>query len=473
MIADNYVPTKDIGNGITVNFSFPWNMLSDQFSKVFLEDSTTGVQVLQTLGVNYSIVFTEAGGTITFFIAPPSTQFVVISRDTSQDQLVDYTTSKGFDGDVIETSYDKPTGMIQELSDAVARAIKFPVGSANLDLVFPDPEAGKFLVWDSNLKLANGVVGSATNTLPPLSAGEANKNVVVNGAGDGYVYSASTSVAGADQEVQFNNSGAFGASANFKWDGTDILLMNAIGIKFGNTGQGEASANGTIFLIEGTTGVTLDLRAAQKLELRGGTGIDVFNDIVLATTNTFKFDLGTSINEFSTDGTMAGDSDDAVPTEKAVKTFVDTEIAGAAGLGISNLFCATMSGTTAGNTLTATKVQFDTEDFDIAADFNITNNNYTAPSNGKYYFSFSLEITVNGLSAGAKHDIDITKNGTRFRRLEDITDRNLVGETINGSIILDLITSDVIDIRLAASGGGLGTATVGGDSTFCGYKLTS
>jgi hypothetical protein len=35
---------------------------------------------------------------------------------------------------------------------------------------------------------------------------------------------------------------------------------------------------------------------------------------------------GTSINEFSTDGTLSGDSDDAVPTEQAVKTYVDTEI---------------------------------------------------------------------------------------------------------------------------------------------------
>ena len=35
---------------------------------------------------------------------------------------------------------------------------------------------------------------------------------------------------------------------------------------------------------------------------------------------------GASINEFSTDGTLAGDSDIAVPTEQAVKTYVDTEI---------------------------------------------------------------------------------------------------------------------------------------------------
>jgi len=33
---------------------------------------------------------------------------------------------------------------------------------------------------------------------------------------------------------------------------------------------------------------------------------------------------GTTINEFSTDGTLAGDSDDAVPTEQAVKTAIET-----------------------------------------------------------------------------------------------------------------------------------------------------
>ena len=41
---------------------------------------------------------------------------------------------------------------------------------------------------------------------------------------------------------------------------------------------------------------------------------------------------GTSINEFSTDGTLAGNSDDAAPTEKAVKTYVDGEIAGVAAV---------------------------------------------------------------------------------------------------------------------------------------------
>ena len=53
------------------------------------------------------------------------------------------------------------------------------------------------------------------------------------------------------------------------------------------------------------------------------------------TPNTGKFTVleltggggGTSVNEFSTDGTLGGNSDDALPTEKAVKTYVDAQIA--------------------------------------------------------------------------------------------------------------------------------------------------
>ena len=38
---------------------------------------------------------------------------------------------------------------------------------------------------------------------------------------------------------------------------------------------------------------------------------------------------GATANEFSTDGTLIGDSDTAIPTEKAIKTYVDGQISGA------------------------------------------------------------------------------------------------------------------------------------------------
>ena len=43
---------------------------------------------------------------------------------------------------------------------------------------------------------------------------------------------------------------------------------------------------------------------------------------------------GNQINEFSTDGTLSGDSDTAVPTEKAVKSYVDASVFNAVKLNI-------------------------------------------------------------------------------------------------------------------------------------------
>jgi hypothetical protein len=47
--------------------------------------------------------------------------------------------------------------------------------------------------------------------------------------------------------------------------------------------------------------------------------------LTLSTAGQFALTNGTSINEFSTDGTLTGNSDDAVPTEKAVKTYADAQ----------------------------------------------------------------------------------------------------------------------------------------------------
>jgi len=41
--------------------------------------------------------------------------------------------------------------------------------------------------------------------------------------------------------------------------------------------------------------------------------------------NGLKLELGTSVKEFSTDGTLSDNSDSAVPTEKAVKTYIDAK----------------------------------------------------------------------------------------------------------------------------------------------------
>ena len=53
-----------------------------------------------------------------------------------------------------------------------------------------------------------------------------------------------------------------------------------------------------------------------------------------------ELDAGTSVDKISIDGTLSGNSDDAVPTEKAVKSYVDNVISSntytaGTGIGIS------------------------------------------------------------------------------------------------------------------------------------------
>jgi hypothetical protein len=57
--------------------------------------------------------------------------------------------------------------------------------------------------------------------------------------------------------------------------------------------------------------------------------IDIHGEDIIALTTLMAGTAGTTINEFSTDGTLSGNSDNAVPTEKAVKTYIDSLSSGA------------------------------------------------------------------------------------------------------------------------------------------------
>ena len=76
-----------------------------------------------------------------------------------------------------------------------------------------------------------------------------------------------------------------------------------------------------------------DVYAAKQINnIKYHIGTDTWENVskidqAVATTADVEFNsikLINQINEFSVDGTLAGNSDDAVPTEKAIKTYVTT-----------------------------------------------------------------------------------------------------------------------------------------------------
>lgn len=82
--------------------------------------------------------------------------------------------------------------------------------------------------------------------------------------------------------------------------------------------------NSNVGLVSFST--TLVTFAAQELKIGGNVIQDSAANDVLKFNGSAGIGLNigtTAVNEFSTDGTLAGNSDNAVPTEKAVKTYID------------------------------------------------------------------------------------------------------------------------------------------------------
>jgi hypothetical protein len=84
----------------------------------------------------------------------------------------------------------------------------------------------------------------------------------------------------------------------------------------------------------GPTGVTSAATLTDNSIIRGDggargvqdSGVLIDDSDNITAIESITLNLGTNINEFSTDGTLGGDSDNAVPTEKAVKTYVDASV---------------------------------------------------------------------------------------------------------------------------------------------------
>ena len=94
---------------------------------------------------------------------------------------------------------------------------------------------------------------------------------------------------------------------------SEIVSTNGGRVYFTSTDQRGDFRVGDLFRIEQATGVaTLN---ADAFDLSGLTQLQL---------GSIGAQIGATINEFSTDGTLSGNSDIAVPTEQAVKTYVDT-----------------------------------------------------------------------------------------------------------------------------------------------------
>lgn len=155
------------GDAVTTVFSFPYYFLANGDLKVYLDG------VLQTITTHYTVTGAGmgAGGTVTFVTAPPSADVVVIYREVAITQAVDYTPNDPFPANTHEQALDRLTMIAQQLNEETRRALALPATSTYSGLTVPDPEAGKYLMWKSDLSGLENVVAMSTTgvTVTPFA----------------------------------------------------------------------------------------------------------------------------------------------------------------------------------------------------------------------------------------------------------------------------------------------------------------
>ena len=159
MLSTIYVPIDYAGNGVDVDFDFPWRILAKVDLIVLQIDDATEVVTTLVLDTDYTIpdgdVDAAAGGTITLTGgALASGQTLYLIRRTTRTQLVNWAAGGSFDTAVLMKALDRLTMMIQSLDEDFRKTLHFRQASPTVDMIVPEPENGFFLGWVNNL-LAN------------------------------------------------------------------------------------------------------------------------------------------------------------------------------------------------------------------------------------------------------------------------------------------------------------------------------
>lgn len=119
------------GNGVSVAFSAPMYFLASADLVVILVEDDVETTQMETTHYTVSGAGNPAGGTVTFLVAPTAGQTVVILRDPSIVQEVDYVEAEKFPAETHERALDRLTMIAQRARDLIGRALY--LGEADVD----------------------------------------------------------------------------------------------------------------------------------------------------------------------------------------------------------------------------------------------------------------------------------------------------------------------------------------------------
>lgn len=344
-------------------------------TEVLIADET---ETVLTITTDYTVsgAGDASGGNVTLVAGNlPSTKKLVIQRVLPLTQAFDLVENDNAPAASFEDTYDKGIAISQQIQEQIDRSILQPI-TATAAIVFPSPDALKGIRWNT---AGDGLENVTLLDATSIDAAEASAAAA-----------SASEVAAAASEV---NAAASEVAAAASAATIDLSGPNPIGSVTPNTGK--------FTTLEATTSI--------------------------------KTAAGATVTEFSTDGTLAGNSDVAIPTEKAVKTYVaNSSPVPSATCSFQAKPTPTQDNIAVGSDVT---ILLGTEVFDTGGDF--AANTFTAPQTGRY--SLNLILRLNSVD-----------NACTYYRVSIVTSNRSYLFTIDSTKILSADTWYTVSLPVIA-----------------------
>ena len=181
-LTDTKVIVQYAGDGATASFVVPFVFWDDDDLKVILTVDSTMVDTPLTRGTHYTVIQPGGSGSkgdIALVTAPNDNtpaigETLTIKSDRPATQDEELPSGGPLPSAAVERALDQNVRLVQQSLEELGRAPKFAEGSAQKDIVFPEPSSGASIRWNTaadELETATATDGGDITLPVPVADG--------------------------------------------------------------------------------------------------------------------------------------------------------------------------------------------------------------------------------------------------------------------------------------------------------------